>query len=585
MAKLPQTDSVLDVASGRDPYLDSLLLHFMTENGLEYTIDPVKNASGEQIRFMVACRGGTFYSPCSDWMFFELLEADMSPELKEIYLEVWRRIMRLTRQFCPDRYLKRKILALCRYKFQMAMDACIVVPSRLMKRMITIFMTQSGIDDPYRDLKRKRTEAGDKVVKSDGWDRVLNDCPPMPEQCDRLDLARFELDFLEFKRLLAMSALEDYSSTEGYFTALGDPGREIESRSADFEPLRDLLCGDTVTPKKILYLPYRSSGIVFDLELIRALLRQGHSVVLALKEGFYFDAPSFWDVEGDPVLTERLHGARFLSEVNITKNELLREMREHSFVVISDGTRERFNPYRMSVALARAWKESDLVIAKGYGHYRRLFETEHSYTRDVFCYFRDADGRLRLEFRPKAEWVRSFSESYITAKADELIREMRHARAEGNTVMFYSGVIGSVPGQTSVAIDVMNTFVGYLRDRLDKVHIINPAEHFEEGMDADDLMFMWEKVQRSGYLGVWRFQSVADIDKSFELMGRKVPPVWAGKDATYSTGCTKEMNIALEVQREQRELQIIGPSPEKFFRRREYGVGKFCDVTIDGCRE
>jgi hypothetical protein len=102
-------------------------------------------------------------------------------------------------------------------------------------------------------------------------------------------------------------------------------------------------------------------------------------------------------------------------------------------------------------------------------------------------------------------------------------------------------------------------------------------------MDADDLMYMWEKVQRSGYINVWRFQTYFDIEKSFEIMGRKVPPVWTGKDATYSTGCTKEMHIALDVQRVHPELQIIGPNPEKFFRRREYGVGKFCDVAIDSC--
>lgn len=66
-------------------------------------------------------------------------------------------------------------------------------------------------------------------------------------------------------------------------------------------------------------------------------------------------------------------------------------------------------------------------------------------------------------------------------------------------------------------------------------------------------------------------------------MGEKVPPVWTGKDSTYSTGCTKEMHIALDMQKQYRELQIIGPSSEKFFRRREYGVGKFCDVAIDAC--
>jgi hypothetical protein len=146
--------------------------------------------------------------------------------------------------------------------------------------------------------------------------------------------------------------------------------------------------------------------------------------------------------------------------------------------------------------------------------------------------------------------------------------------------MFYSAIIGSIPGQTKKAIAVVNAFVVHLRERLSGTIIINPAEHFEEGMDADDLMFMWERVQRSGLLDVWRFQSHSDIEKSFELLGEAVPPAWAGKDATFSTGCTKEMHIALSMQSKQPELQIIGPEPEKFFRRREYGVGKFCDAAI-----
>jgi hypothetical protein len=123
--------------------------------------------------------------------------------------------------------------------------------------------------------------------------------------------------------------------------------------------------------------------------------------------------------------------------------------------------------------------------------------------------------------------------------------------------------------------------VDYLRSRLEQAFIINPAEHFEQGMDADDLMYMWERVQRSGLIDVWRFQTDADIERSFELMGQKVPPVWAGKDATYSTGCTKEMHIALDMQARYPEMQIIGPDRDKFFRRREYGVGKFCDAGID----
>jgi hypothetical protein len=43
------------------------------------------------------------------------------------------------------------------------------------------------------------------------------------------------------------------------------------------------------------------------------------------------------------------------------------------------------------------------------------------------------------------------------------------------------------------------------------------------------------------------------------------------------------MHTALEMQRKQPELQIIGPDPERFFRRREYGVGKYCDVAFEEC--
>ena len=114
----------------------------------------------------------------------------------------------------------------------------------------------------------------------------------------------------------------------------------------------------------------------------------------------------------------------------------------------------------------------------------------------------------------------------------------------------------------------------------DNILIINPAEHFIEGMDGDDLMYMWERVQRSGFIDVWRFQTVEDIEESFAILGRKVPPQWSGKDSTYSTGCTKEMRIALDVQSKNREMQLIGPEPRLFFRRGEYGVGKYFDASI-----
>ena len=220
------------------------------------------------------------------------------------------------------------------------------------------------------------------------------------------------------------------------------------------------------------------------------------------------------------------------------------------------------------MVLCKGWRAADIFLG-----------SSHEFTRDIVCYWRDESG-FRIELRRHAAAARKFSEEDIAAQADAIIKEMRAAHSEGRSVMFYSCVIGSIPGQTSVAVTLARTFVDNLRKKMDNILIINPAEHFVEGMDGDDLMFMWERVQRSGLIDVWRFQTVEDIEESFALLGRKVPPSWSGKDATYSTGCTKEMRIALDMQAKNREMQIIGPEPRLFFRRGEYGVGKYFDASI-----
>jgi hypothetical protein len=40
------------------------------------------------------------------------------------------------------------------------------------------------------------------------------------------------------------------------------------------------------------------------------------------------------------------------------------------------------------------------------------------------------------------------------------------------------------------------------------------------------------------------------------------------------------MHIALEMVQHNKELQIIGPPPERFFRRSQYGVGKYFDAKL-----
>ncbi|WP_029898446.1 ARMT1-like domain-containing protein [Desulfohalovibrio reitneri] len=565
---------------GHSPGLDAWLLHFTTENGLEYGVDPQKNASPEQLRFMVVLGEEEFYSPCSDRMLGLLLNNWLDPELTSEYVSKWKTLVLLLRENVPDRETRRRILGLCRHKYRMVKASPIIIPSRLMKRFVTMFLTLSGQVDPYRERRQEANERAFRALKTERMERVLGECPETLPACESISSMRFELDMLELARLMSLSTRQAIWR-DGEAPSPDEVRREVTQERSCFKELRDLFGSDQNRELRILFLPDTSGGLILDLLVIRALVRQGHKVIMAVKEGFHFLSPAFWDWDQDPVLAGQLRQARFLPEPRMSKNELLAELRAHSFLVISDGTREELNLYRTSVTFARAWKECDLVMAKGDSHRRRLLDTHTSFTRDILCYRRDDDGVFRLDYRPKPEHVHKFSESSLAAMARSIISEMRGAKERGKTVMFYSAVIGSIPGQTKIALEVLDTFVDYLRRRLDNVYIINPGEHFVEGMDADDLMYMWEMVQRSGLIDVWRFQTVEDIEKSFELMGRKVPPFWTGKDATYSTGCTKEMQIALDMQKRHPEMQIIGPSPDKFFRRREYGVGKFCDSAID----
>ena len=582
MNELPYINSIADLKYGLDPYLDAWLLYFMTENNLEHLISPDKNASLDQLRFLVELEEGQFFAPCTDWMLDNLLHSEMTSDLRNEYRATWRRFIGVVRHAPLDTYLRRKIIALCRHKFQDTLRYPFVIPSRLLKWLLTIFLSQSALQDPYQERKKSFNLRVRNFMHTPLFKRFISACPSSTLGCERIQDLRWQLDMLELKRLFCLSTWNAVWQEDDFSPDPEEVDREINRDWMNFEQIMtDTFGTGTDRGMKILYLPNSAGGILFDLMIVRAFNRLGHKVILALKEGFYYDYPVYWDYENDEVLFQSLKDASMVEDNSISKNELLDALRGNDLVVISDGTRERLNIYRTSVTFARAWKEADVIIAKGNGNYRRLILNSHPFTRDVLAFYRDDQGTVHFSFKPKSPRARVHSEKELKNKAEKLKRKMTEARSNGQKVMFYSAIVGSIPGQTQTAISVLNTFVDYLRSKLEKTYIINPAEHFEPGMDADDLMYMWEIVQRSGLVDIWRFQTVSDIETSFELMGEKVPPVWAGKDATYSTGCTKEMQIALEVQQKYPEMQIIGPNPDRFFRRREYGIGKFFDVSME----
>ncbi len=580
MKKLPELKQVKDISLHKDPRLESWLHHFLTENNIEYLQNPDHVASPEQLGFMVALSDDQIYIPCSDETFLNIYHGGTSKEISYEYFRAWRFIVTLIRNYSLDTKTKKRIISFCRLRFAVFLSSRIVLPSRMIKRLVTIVLSQCADPDPFSKKKQQANAKGLESFDNPALIRSLLKCPSTLDACVNIHDMRWELDFVELYRLLLVSTIEELWQTGSEMSAL-DLDAEFEKACSDCACLRLVFGPEEDARKKILYIPDVSGGFVFDIMIIKNLLRLGHQVVLAVKEGFYFHHPTFWDVQSDPSLVSLLEGAYLINNSSASKNDLLRALREHRFVIISDGTREQINLYHVSTTFARAWKECDVVIAKGRRNFNTLIDTTLSFTRDIVSFWRsEEDGKFHITCKPRAKWVRKFAEKDLISVADEIIGNMRKAHYEGKTVMFYSAIIGSIPGQTKVAITLVNAFVNHLRQKLENTCIINPAEHFVEGMDGDDLMFMWERVQRSGYLNVWRFQTTEDIEQSFTLLDRKVPSVWSGKDSTFSTGCTKEMHIALSVQEQHPELQIIGPGPEKFFRRRDYGVGKYFDSTL-----
>jgi hypothetical protein len=334
--------------------------------------------------------------------------------------------------------------------------------------------------------------------------------------------------------------------------------------------------------KKILWLADEAGEVIVDLAIIRHLAQLGHKVIVGFKDGPLFTKVDFLDVQEEDTLCRGLEGTLLIKEKSLGKNELVNILKSDKHIMaISDGTRENLNLLLVSTTFARVFKEVDGIISKGPDQRRRFFHTHFQFTRDIFSVAKGDNGSISIWYKARHPDVIKFSHKDLENKAQAIISQMEAAKNKGMTVIFYSGIIGSIPGKIATAKSIMSTYTQYLKDQSVSTFIINPTEYYEPGMDADDLMYMWEIVQRSGLIDIWRFQTYDDIVKAFEIMNSRVPPEWVGKDATFSTGCTKEMRIALEVQKEHQEMQIIGPSQEKFLRRQEYGIGKMYDRRLD----
>lgn len=490
----------------------------------------------------------------------------------------------MVRSVIDNEYRQQYLLNLLTIKYTHETASRVLLPSRLEKRLLRIFIKISEIERPLCTVREQHNQRAYSFVQSSLFHEIINSphglkiAPEIP-----LDEIDQQINLLRLKRLLLLSTMNEVWESDEQpdrKTVRAVAGRTLDSEGWHWlcKRLREVMTGNA--SPYVLWIGARSGEIVFDMAIIDILAKMGIKVILAVKQAFFYDRISLVDLLEDPILEEMFKDAEILPDLKISKNKLLRKLRsDKKLFVISDGTFEQFNPLLTSVTFARAFKEVDLVINRCPSS-KECMNNHFLFTRDLLNLTCEGEAGISLTLWKRHPDVIHFQEQDLRDKAETMIYMVNKERERGKTIMFYSAIVGSIPGQLELAKKILNVLINHLRSTMENVVIINPGEHFEEGMDADDLMYMWEIFQRSGLIDTWRFQTVEDIEKAFSLMGEKVPPEWTGKDATYSTGCTKEMEIAMKMQKKYPEMQIIGPSWERFLRRREYGVGKLFDRTL-----
>ncbi len=574
---------------GQSPQMDAWFTSFFIENHLDYFTNPEKAATDEQVRFMVYTEPNERYYPCSDKMFAAIMTRKNSAHIQKAYNQVLQRLLALIDRQIEDPWEKTYLESLVINKYQHETRDEIMIPSRLEKRLMTIYLNRTHIEDPYRVEKLQQNKNALALLESPEFKVALNhvDEEALRNPPKNLDDIKSQIAALELQRLLCIAStpelwqatLPTHLRTEDYLKLF-----QKSITGHGFKPLLDFLgFGRQHLPqkRKILWLADEAGEVVLDLAIIRLLVAHGNKVIVAFKKGPLYTKAHIQDIQSDEVLRTALSQALLIDTPSMSKNDLVRTLRgDVPIFVLSDGTNENLNLLLVSTSFARIFKEVDGVISRGQDQRRRFFDTHFQFTQDIFNIAPGEDGSVSVLFKPRHPEVIKFSHHDLERKAKAIIDKMKSSKDQGMTVIFYSGIIGSIPGKIKMAKHIMSIFVDHLKKQSAQTFIINPSEYYEPGMDADDLMYMWEIVQRSGMIDIWRFQSYDDIVAAFQIMEQKIPPEWVGKDATYSSGCTKEMAIAIDVQEKHPEMQIIGPAKERFMRRKEYGVGKMYDRRL-----
>jgi len=336
---------------GENPEKDAWHTAFFIENHMDYFAYPDHVASPEQVTFMIYTENDERYYPCSDRMFEAIISKNDSFFLQEKYKKVLQRIMELIDSQIEDERDKSFLEALIKIKFLHETQDEMMIPSRVEKRLLKIYLDRTLIDDPFLCEKAIRNNRVSKALCSEVFKKAINQVDNTVILNSPSTLAGIKefVEHVEIKRLLSLSVEKSLWESDESKAYKEVDFHELFNRQMignGVKPLLNFLGieGKDDQTKKILWLADESGEIIVDLAIIKYLTKLGHKVIIAFKDGPLYTKVDFFDAQEDEILSKQLEGAFFIEEKNIGKNELVGILRsDKNIIVISDGTRENFN--------------------------------------------------------------------------------------------------------------------------------------------------------------------------------------------------------------------------------------------------
>ena len=183
---------------------DAWLTNFFTENHLDFETQPEEVASPEQVRFVVHLPADAIYYPCSTELFEAILNRQSKPYLHARYQEVWAVVEQLVQDLITDERRRAFLTELLRIKFEHDTHDSIMLPSRLKKRLLKIFIDKSKIDTPYFPAKVQRNKRVQTLLSRTNFWQIFNWIDQQTVSAWPVSFGKMERRELNFQRWILL---------------------------------------------------------------------------------------------------------------------------------------------------------------------------------------------------------------------------------------------------------------------------------------------------------------------------------------------------------------------------------------------